>query len=160
MKKTLAGISALVLAAALGTTAIGESHIDKALAGAIKARQAQMQLYAFNLGVLGAMAKGDMAYDATAASAAAGNLASLTQINQMMMWPAGSDNAALGDATGALPAIWAADSDIMAKGMALGEAAAAMNGAAGTSQEALQSAMAAVGGACGACHKAYRQAQN
>ena len=37
---------------------------------AVKARQSAMTLYSFNLGLLGGMAKGDIEYDADAASAA------------------------------------------------------------------------------------------
>jgi len=41
---------------------------------AIKARQAMFQLYSFNIGILGAMAKGDRDYDADVAREAAENL--------------------------------------------------------------------------------------
>ena len=56
--------------AAFSSTAIANDPMEKA----IKARKAQMQLYAWNLGQLGAMAKGAVPYDAAAASAAADNL--------------------------------------------------------------------------------------
>ena len=160
MKRVTLALGSLALAAVVGTTAISESHIDKATQGAITARQSQMQLYSFNLGLLGSMAKGAIEYDAAAASAAAGNLAALSKMDQSRMWPKGSDNAALGDATAALPAIWAADSDIGTKGMALATAADAMNAAAGQGLEALQGAMGGLGGSCGGCHKAYRQSNN
>ena len=61
-------LAGLALAAAT-TTTLAESHVDPAIAGAIKARQAHMQLYAFNLGTLGGMAQGKIDYDADAASA-------------------------------------------------------------------------------------------
>lgn len=160
MKKTFAALSALILTGAVAGTAIGQSQGDPALMGAVKARQAQMQLNAFNIGLLGGMAKGDIAYDADAASGAASNLAALTRMNQSRMWPKGSDNVALGSETRALPAIWEEGSDIMAKGMALGEAAAAMEAAAGGGLDSLKGAIGALGGACGACHKAYRQPES
>jgi cytochrome c556 len=47
---------------------------------AIEARQSKMTLYAFNLGLLGGMAKGDIEYDAQAAGLAAKNLAALTTV--------------------------------------------------------------------------------
>ena len=54
---------------------------DGHIAGAIKARQALMTLYAANLGALGAMAKGDVEYKAEAASAAANNLQALVNLS-------------------------------------------------------------------------------
>ena len=103
MKKTLAALSGIALAASLATTAIGQD--DRALKAAVDARQGLMDLYAFNLGLLGGMAKGDIAYDADAASKAAGNLAALSRLDGSRMWPPGSDNGALGDETAALAAI-------------------------------------------------------
>jgi len=138
------------------TAAIGQSAANPA--PAIKARQSLMQLYAFNLGTLGAMAKGDVEYNAEAAQAAADNLASLASVNQMAFWPEGSDNASV-EGTKALPAIWESDSDIGAKVGALQEATQALAATAGDGVEAVQAGLGAVGGACGACHKAYRQSE-
>lgn len=157
-RKTLA-LTGLIVAVAAGGAAVAESHADKAIAGAIKARQAQMQMYAFNLGLLGAMAKGDAEYNAEAASAAAGNLAALTKLNQSAMWPQGSDSDSV-EGSRALPAMWQNFPDVMEKGMALATAADAMAGAAGTDLASLQGAIGGVGGACGACHKAYRAPAN
>lgn len=151
-------LAGLALAAAT-TTTLAESHVDPAIAGAIKARQAHMQLYAFNLGTLGGMAQGKIDYDADAASAAASNLAALAHLNGRAYWVPGSDNASV-DGTKALPAIWADGSDIGAKAAALVEAADAMNAAAGQGLEALQAAMGPLGGACGGCHQSYRQSNN
>jgi cytochrome c556 len=145
-------------AAVLVTLALGTgiaSAQDAAIKGAITARQSVMRLYAFNIGQLGAMAQGKMAYDADTASAAASNLAKLSTLNGRAMWLPGSDNGSV-EGTRALPAIWAEGSDIGAKAAALREAAAAMEAAAGGGLEGLQGAMGALGGACGACHKAYR----
>ena len=97
-------IAALGLCAAITAPALADGHANKAIENAIKARQAQMQLYAFNLGQLGAMAKGDMEYNAEAAGAAASNLAALTKLNQMALWPQGSDSDSV-EASRALPAI-------------------------------------------------------
>jgi cytochrome c556 len=134
----------------------GSTFADEATEGAIKARQSMMQLYAFNLGALGAMAKGTVEYNADAASASAGNLLALSQMSQAGMWPQGSDVGSYPN-TRALPDIWAKYPDIAEKGKALGAAAEAMNAAAGTDLASLQGAMRELGGACGACHKAYRQ---
>jgi cytochrome c556 len=125
------------------------------LAAAVAARHAHMDLYAFNLGTLGGMAQGAIPYDAAAAQAAADNIVGLTGLNQMAYWLPGTEAGAVeGSRTKA--ELWANIDDAIAKGMALGEAAVAMQAAAGTSLEALQGAMGALGGACGACHQAYR----
>jgi len=55
--------------AALTATMVSSASADPT--PAIKARQAQMQLYGFNLGTLGAMAQEKMPYDAAVASVAA-----------------------------------------------------------------------------------------
>ncbi|MFC4671747.1 c-type cytochrome [Seohaeicola nanhaiensis] len=154
-------IAALALAALAGTAAIGDSHVDKAALAAVKARQATMNLYAFNLGQLGAMAKGEVEYNADAASAAAGNLAKLTSMNQMAAWLPGTDNATLGDdVTHALPAIWESGSTVGEKAGALREAATALEAAAGGGLESLRGAMGPVGKSCGACHELYRAKSN
>ena len=129
----------LALVASFTTVASSDTAANEAMLKAIEARQAQMQLYAFNLGQLGAMAKGETPYDVGLASAAAGNLAQLSNLNGAAVWPMGSDIDSLGkDVTTALPAIWQSGSDVGAKAAALREAAAAMQTAAGESLEALQ----------------------
>lgn len=152
---TLKFLPALALTLLTPVAALAESHVDKAIAGAIGARQSQMKLYAFNLGLLGDMAKGAVAYDADAAGKAAANLAALTRLDQSRMWPQGSDDMSV-DGTRALPALWENLPDVMAKGAATAEAAAGMEAAAGAGLEQLQAALGPLGGACGACHKAYR----
>ena len=47
------------------------AQADEALEKIVKARQAFMQIYSFNLGQLGAMAKGEADYDAKLANASA-----------------------------------------------------------------------------------------
>lgn len=158
MRLGILALGGVLTAGVLATSAIGDGHADKAVLAAVKARQAQMTLYSFNLGLLGGMAKGNIDYDADAASAAARNLAALSQLDQSRLWPQGSDNAALGvETTEALPAIWEAGSTAGEKGMALATAAIAMEQAAGGGLESLQGAMNAVGKSCGGCHETYRQ---
>lgn len=158
MKKSIALVAGILTTVALSGAAIGQDN-DKAIADAVKARKAQMQLYAYNLGLLGGMAKGDIAYDATAASAAASNLAALTKLDQSRLWPQGSDDMSA-EGSRALPALWENIPDVMAKGMEMAAAADAMAGVAGNGLEALQAQMGAVGGACAACHKPYRAPSN
>ena len=149
---------ALLISATVGamtTTAVADGHAGPH-AAAIKARQSLMTLYAFNLGVLGAMAKGDVDYSADAASAAASNLAALTSMNMAAAWPAGSDSFSV-EGTRAKPDIWENFPDVASHAGALAAAAAAAAETAGNSLEALQAAMGPLGGACGACHRAYRE---
>lgn len=154
-KSTLAIMSAIVGSVAVLASADG--HIsDKQIAAGIKARQSQMQLHAFNLGVLGAMAKEEAPYDAAAASGAANNLVALASLSQAGYWLPGSDSDSV-EGTRALPAIWAADSKVGEKAKDFVGAAMAMQSAAGTDLGALQAAMGAVGKSCGGCHESYRK---
>ncbi len=154
-KSTLAIVSAVVGSIAVLASADGHAD-DKQIAAAIKARKAQMQLYAFNLGVLGAMAKQETPYDAAAASGAANNLAALASLSQAGYWLPGSDSDSV-EGSRALPAIWAADSMVRDKGMAFMDAVTEIQAAAGTDLGALQAAIGAVGKSCGGCHKVYRK---
>ncbi len=144
-----------IAASLLAVQAMAASHGQTPQQAAVKARQATMTLYSFNIGVLGAMAQGKADYDADAAMAAAGNLAKLTSTNQATIWIPGTSNADM-QGTRALPAIWQEGSDVGAKAGAVAEAAAAMADAAGNGLDALQAAMGPLGQACGACHRSYR----
>ena len=147
-------ISALILGTAGASFAGGHGGNP-----AVKARQSHMQLYAHNLGVLGGMAKGEVEYNADLASAAAGNLAALTKLNQMSYWTPGTSSNDLGDETRALPAIW--EEGGFAKAMEIGGALAAAAGelaaVAGNGQEAIGPALGPVGRQCGACHEAFQK---
>ncbi|HEY9021611.1 MAG: cytochrome c [Paracoccaceae bacterium] len=159
MFKGMTVVGTVLGLAILAGAASGQDAAQKALADATKARQAQMQLYAFNLGLLGGMAKGEVPYDATAASAAAGNLASLAQLDQSRLWPEGSDEMGV-EGSKVMAELWQNMPDVMSKGADLVTAATAMEVAAGTDLASLQAAMGPLGGACGACHKAYRVPSN
>lgn len=150
----LTKITALSLATALiATFAIAQQD---PLAAAVNARKAHMALYAFNLGQLGAMAQGGIAFDAAAAQAAADNLVHLTSLNQMAYWLPGTEAGAV-EGSRAKPELWANIEDAIAQGAALNTAALAMQAAAGT-VEGVQGAIGAIGATCGACHEAYRVA--
>ena len=96
--------TALTLTAFAGT-ATGDGHADKALSAAIDARQAQMKLISYNLGILGAMAKGEADYDAALATAAAGNLARVARLDRSVLWVEGSVQGEVPD-TRAKAEIW------------------------------------------------------
>jgi cytochrome c556 len=143
-----------ISAAVAGTLALAQGAPDP-IDAAVKARQSHMQLYQFNLALLGGMAQGGIDYDAEAAAAAAANLASLSALDQSRYWPEGS---AAGEAEGsrATADLWANLDDAVAKGMALNAAAVAMAEVAGTDLDGLRAAMGDLGGACSACHQSYR----
>jgi len=156
-KKTVAA-TGLIYAMAVGAV-YADSHGDNPFAAGIKARQALMQIQAFNLGILGAMAKGQTEYNAEAASLAASNLVHSTSIHQPQAWAPGSDNSAV-KGTRALPALWQNFPDVGAKSKELAAAIGEMKAVAGNGAAAIGGAIGRVGAACGACHKAYRAPSN
>ncbi len=147
--------AAVVISGMAGATALADGHLE----GAIKARKAVMQLRAYSIGQLGAMAKGEVEYDAAAASAAANNLLALAKLDQSTMWPQGTDNASMPGKTRALPEIWSTYPAVVEKAKAMVVAAEAMAKVAGTDLASLQGAMGGVGGACGGCHKPFQAPQ-
>jgi len=153
LKKTL------VLSTALGvvaTLALAGGHSASPQDRAVKARQSKMTLYAYNLGILGAMAKGDAEYHSGAAGLAAANLAALTSVYMPGTWMPGTDNESIKNSA-ALPKLWQdKPEEVGAKAQALSDAAQSLAKAAGTDLASLQGAIGPVGKACGGCHKAYR----
>ena len=143
--------------AALTLAGVTLAHAGGHESGPANARQAHMKLYAFNLDVLGAMAKGEVEYDADAARSAGNNLLALAMMNQDAYWAQGTSATELGSETRALPSIWEDGSSFGDIGAQLIEAASQLAAAAGEGQDALRGAMRGVGGACGACHRNYRQ---
>ena len=121
----------------------------------IKARQGIMAYRALNIGVLGAMAKGEADYNAAKAQAAADNLVASAMIDASMLWPEGSDNSANPASTADAKA-WTAEADVGGKDKAFVDAALAMQAAAGGGLDGLKVAMGDLGGSCGGCHKVSR----
>ena len=140
---------AAAVAATLGSMAFADGHEANP---AVKARQAHMQLYAHNIGILGGMAQGKIDYDAELAQIAADNLAAVAAMNETTYWIEGT-----AEGTKALPAIWDNMDDFMVEQDGLTVASAAMAEVAGTDLASLQGAMGDLGGTCSACHREYRQ---
>lgn len=151
MKKVLVGMTVATLALAAPLPAQEAGPFD----AEITARQGIMAYRAINLGVLGAMAKGEAAYDASAAQTAADNLVSAARLDTSMLWPQGSDNSA-NPMSRADAKAWTAEANLGEKNQAFMTAAEAMQGAAGNGLDALKAAIGPLGEACGACHKAAR----
>lgn len=156
MKHGLKLICSLVLAVGIGGTAAqAQSEFDNA----IKARKAVMSLYAWNLGQLGAMAKGDMDYDPEAAKTAAENLRVLVTMNNGAVWPQGSDSTALPGQTRAKVEAWTTYPESAEIGKSLAEAAIAMAEVADGGVENIQANIGAVGKSCKACHDKFRESE-
>lgn len=155
MKKLMIPAIAALFLGSMSTT-IAAGQFDKQ----IKARQAVMKLYAFNLGILGAMAKGEVEYDAEQASTAAANLNTLANMNNGAMWPQGSHMAANPGETWAKEESWTTYPKVAEKGEALKTAAAKMAAEAGNGLEAVRGAIGGVGGSCKGCHESFRAPKN
>jgi cytochrome c556 len=124
----------------------------------IEARQSYMRVSAFNLGLLGDMAKGESPYDAERAKDAAENLLANAKMKNSAMWPGGSDADApgLSGVTRAKAVIWSSFPEVGEKHQALTDALTEMAAVAGDGLEAVRSNMGAVGNACKGCHEPFR----
>ena len=147
----VAAALALAVFAGSGVASAQQDH-----SGAVKARQAHMQLNGFFMGQLAAIAKGQVPYDAAQATGVVNSLLALNTMDTGAMWPPGSDNQALPGKTRALPEIWTTFPAVMEKANALTAALEAMVVAAGTDLASLQGAFGAVGAGCGGCHRPFR----
>ncbi|QRZ14379.1 cytochrome c (plasmid) [Paracoccus methylovorus] len=114
------------------------------------------KLVGLEMGALGAMAQGEAPYDADRAKALAADLKVLSEYQHDDLLMPGTSNTELAGKTRALPAIWAQPDDYRAKGMAFGEAVAALNEVAGDGHKAMAPAVGKVGATCKACHDDYR----
>lgn len=125
---------------------------------AMKARQGQFRIMAYNIGILGSMAKGEAEYSAETAQTAADNLVAISGVAQNH-WPEGSDNGSI-DGTRALPAIWDDPTGFRSKWQDYRTAAGELQAAAGDGRGALGPAVGAVGKTCGGCHEDYRESSD
>lgn len=131
------------------------AHADAA-EDALEARQGFMKMLSINMGALAGMAKGEIAYDAAAATTAGNNIEALTKYTVPALFIEGTSPDD-GVETEALPAIWENSEDFAAKYAALGEAAMGAGAAAGGGQEAVGPVVQKLGEACKACHDDYRK---
>ncbi len=154
MKGLVKAISTISLAALVAMPVMADEPFEKE----IEARKAHMQVVKYNMGILGAMAKGKREYNAELADAVAKNLYSAAAMNNMTMWPKGSDNSVEGleELTKSKPEMWADDSEVGDKHMAWVKASENMSTAAGQDLGSLKKAMGPLGKSCKGCHKAYK----
>lgn len=135
-------------------TAIAQD--DDPIEQTIKARQGYYQMLAINMGTLAGMAKGDIAYDETAASTAAANIEALTNYNLPSLFLEGSASDQVDD-TAAKPDIWSNMDDFRAKFSDLGTAATGASGAVTGGADNVGAVVGKLGGACKACHDSFRE---
>lgn len=154
MNALVKALSTVSLAALVAMPVAAEEPFEKE----IEARKAHMQVVKYNMGILGAMAKGKRDYDADLAKAVAENMYGAAVMNNMTMWPKGSDNSVEGleDLTKSKPEMWADDSTVGDKHMAWVKASEDMVAAAGQDLGSLKKAMGPLGKSCKSCHKAYK----
>lgn len=145
------------VAAVLLATGIATAQDQKALERAIEARKGAMNIHSLEVGPIFAMAKGDVAYDAEAATDHANALASLLNYDETRLFPAGTSNAEMPEETRALPAIWEKPDEFHKAFEDLRSAVETLAAEAGNGQEALVAAAGPVGNACGNCHENFRQ---
>lgn len=155
MKRVSTAALSLFIAGAVALPVLADGHLDKA----IKARKAQMTLLSWNLGKLGAMAKGEAEYNAEVATAAANSLVAVATVNTDGFWPAGTDSTAMPDKTRAKKAAWDTYPDVANKHKDMVAATQNLAAAAGNGLDALKEAVGATGKTCGGCHKPFREEQ-
>ncbi len=143
-----------VLAIALGvaTPVLADGHLEDV----IKARQGYYKLVSHNAGVLFGMAKGDIAYDAEAATTAANNLQTLTKLDVGSLYPAGTSKEEMPGKTRALKKIWDTYPAVLEKSKAWKAAVADMAAVAGNGLDAVRAKAGPLGNSCGGCHDNFR----
>lgn len=121
----------------------------------VEMRLAMMELQAFNIGLLGTMARGRQDYDPALAQAAADNLVRMARSDWRVYFPPGTSLDDLPDSE-ASPKLWQAWDDFRAKQADLVTAAEALAATAGQDVAAMRGGVMALSKACSACHTPYR----
>lgn len=152
--KSLHKLTILLLGLTLALPGFAAKDPNK---GAIKARQGEMQLRAYNAGPLFAMAKGQMPYDAAKAKMLANNLVELLDVDIRSSWVKGTDNEAYPDDTTALPEIWTTYPEIGNYGKKYVTAVRELAEVAGNGLDPMKSKIGALGKSCKGCHDEFRE---
>lgn len=157
MKLHFRSLTTAVLCATLVTgAALAGSHSAEGNK-AVQARKALMGMVGYHTGLLGAIAKGEMPYDAAIVNASAANIQALAAMERATLWIEGTEQGAVPDSR-AKAEIWGNPDDFGAKFADLEKAAAAISGA--TDAAAVGAAMGPLGGTCKSCHETYRGPEN
>jgi cytochrome c556 len=152
----------IITLAALITLSIGSSialantvNSDKQAQTAVQFRQAILQLVRSNMGPMGAMAKGDIPYNADVMEL---NSLRIEQLGLMMEDYFVADTRAFDVDTGALDAIWDNQADFNQKAQDMVNAAINVREVASArTADDYRKAIGALGATCKACHDDYKK---
>lgn len=142
-------------AALIATFAVGADMSP--LERAVEARQGVMEIHVLEAGPLFAMIKGDMPYDAKAATDHAKALKALTNYDETRLFPKGTSTEDMPGKTAALPAIWEKPDEFQKAYEALRTAVDHVAAVAGEGKDAMTPAVKELGKSCGDCHHTFRQ---
>jgi cytochrome c556 len=148
-------ITRLAAAGLLSLVGVVAHAAEDPFADAVETRHGLMLQMASELGKMGAMAKGEVAFDAAVSGKAAANLAAIASVLSMEQFPAGSEIDKSADSF-AKPELWSNEQDFLAKIADLNAAAAALQPLAVADLDSLKAGMGALGKACASCHTPYR----
>ncbi|MGH1416554.1 MAG: c-type cytochrome [Pelagimonas sp.] len=148
MNLTKKNICVAVLLASFGSVALAHGGVKNA---AVMARMEAMKSIGDAMKVMGGMAKGATAFDATTARAAAADVARFAAQTPALFKAPESD-----PKTEALPEIWERFDDFTAKAEQTESLALALSRTLETPED-LNKGLMQLGGSCKACHKVYRK---
>ncbi len=151
MKKRFNALPVILATFTISAGSLNAADVDKS----IEIRQSYMQLVAFNVGIVGSMAKGKSKYDSNIAAEAANNLALLSKMNYQAMWPEGSSQED-SDHTRAKMEIWTDAEGFAQKHTNFANSAQNLANLADKGLNNLRAGMKELGGSCGGCHQGYR----
>lgn len=158
MNHFIKSIAALGLSTAIiATASMAGSHAKEGMNPAVAARHHQMQMVGYSIGILGAVAKGEMEFDAAMVSSAAKNLNALATMDRATLWIEGTEQGAA-DGSRAKAEIWSDPDGFAERFQALADASAALVDASDV--DAVRAGMGDLGGTCKACHEKYRGPKN
>ncbi|MFA3792503.1 cytochrome c [Aliiglaciecola sp. SL4] len=143
-----------LLTASFASVAVTAAKSEKHAGDAVEYRQAILQLVKSNVGIMGAMAKGQVPLSAETLEK---NATRIEQLSLMMNDYFSVDTSKFSVDTEALPAIWKDYPDFQTKITALTEAAANLKMAAASGNEGqLKANIGAVFKSCKGCHDSYK----
>ncbi|RJE79462.1 cytochrome c [Paracoccus sp. JM45] len=134
---------------------IGSAALATPAEDALEARHGLMKMISMEMGTLAGMAKGEVDYDETAASAAAKNLMALAQYDAPKLFIEGTSSDDM-EGSDALPAIWSDTEDFAARYASFATATDGIDQEVMGGQGNLGPVLQKLGSTCSECHKPYR----
>jgi cytochrome c556 len=148
----------LAAAVSLGLTTSAVAYAQSMkIEDAITARRAVYRVIALNFGPLGAMAKGDIPFNAEVFKTNSARMASVSTMPLQDYFPEGSDEDAGDVKTRAMPEIWLDQEDFDQKLEKMRQEVAKLAKVAQSGDEgAMKAQVGATGKSCKSCHDDYR----